>query len=84
MAPDKIEECVEQNKRKEFPLHIHFKRRGTITGLFIQGVDYKELKSKNLWRIVSGIFPEEWKQTKNQSLARIFIGLEITRIPDIY
>lgn len=82
MTPDKIEEYVEQNKRKDAPLQIHFKDRDTVTGIFIQGVDYKELKSKNLWRIVSSAYLKEWEQTKDQNLARIFNGMVFTRLSD--
>jgi hypothetical protein len=82
MTPDKIGEYVEQKGRKDIPVNIHFKDRNTVKGIFIQSGDYNELKSKNLWRIVSTAYIDEWKKTKNENLARIFNGLSFTRITD--
>lgn len=82
MAPDKIEEYLEGKERKNAPLYIHFKDRDTVTGVFLHTVDYEELKSKNLWRIVSGIYLEEWRHTGNENLSRIFNGAVFTRLSD--
>ncbi len=82
MTPDKIEEYLEQKGRKDIPVNIHFKDRNTITGIFIRSNDYAELKSKNLWRIVSSTYLDEWKKTKNENLARIFNGMVFTRLTD--
>ena len=82
MTPDKIEEYIEKKERKNAALNIHFKDRNTVTGVFIQSGDYNELKSKNFWRIVSSPNLEEWKQTKNEGLARIYNGMAFTRISD--
>jgi hypothetical protein len=38
------------------------------------------LKTKNLWRIVSDSKVKEYQQSKDTSLARIFNGVEITRL----
>jgi hypothetical protein len=82
MTSDKIEEYIEQKKRKDIPVNIHFKDRNTVAGVFIQSTDYEELKSKNFWRIVSSANLDEWKKTKNTGLARIFNGLSFTRLTD--
>jgi hypothetical protein len=82
MAPEMIEKFVENKNRKDIAVNIHFKERSTVTGLFIQGNDYKELKSKNFWRIVSNTYLNEWKQTKNMNLARIYNGMSFTRLSD--
>lgn len=82
MTSEMIEKFVENKNRKGQPVNIHFKERSTITGLFIHGVDYDELKSKNFWRIVSNTYLDEWKQTKNMNLARLFHGLSFTRLSD--
>lgn len=82
MAPEMIEKFVENKNRKDIAVNIHFKERSTVTGLFIQGADYKELKSKNFWRIVSNTYLNEWKQTKNINLARIYNGMSFTRLSD--
>lgn len=82
MTSDQIVHYLEQKHRKENPINIHFKDRNTVTGIFIEGTDYKELKSKNFWRIVSSIHLNEWKQTKDVNLARIFNGLSFTRLSE--
>jgi hypothetical protein len=82
MTADKIEEYIVKQERKDAAINIHFKDRNTVTGVFIHANDYKELKSKNLWRIVSSPHLAEWRQTKNEGLARIFNGLAFTRLSD--
>ncbi|MGB3006021.1 MAG: short-chain dehydrogenase [Chitinophagaceae bacterium] len=80
MTNDAIIKFVETKNNTDKALNIHFKQRSTITGLFIQGNDYQELKSKNFWRIVSGQNIEQWRKTKDMNLARIFNGMEFTRL----
>lgn len=82
MTPDKIEEYIDQKERKDNPVNIHFKDRNTVKGIFIRSADYDELKSKNLWRVVSTTYLNDWKKTKNENLARIFNGLTFTRLTD--
>jgi len=82
MTSEMIEKFVEGKGRKDAAVNIHFKERSTITGLFIRTADYGELKTKNLWRIVSNGKIEEWNKTKNLDLARIFNGLSFTRLTD--
>ncbi|MES1221646.1 MAG: short-chain dehydrogenase [Bacteroidota bacterium] len=82
MTNELIEKFVESKGRKNTHVNIHFKQRGVIKGLFIQTDDYRELKSKNFWRIVSESKIEEWGKTKDMSLARIFNGAEFTRLSD--
>ncbi len=83
MTPDKIEEYIEQKGREDIPVNIHFKDRNTVKGIFIKSADYNELKSTNLWRIVSATYLNDWEKTKNENLARIFNGLSFTRLTDI-
>ncbi|HVT84152.1 MAG TPA: hypothetical protein VHD35_03075 [Chitinophagaceae bacterium] len=82
MTPDKIEEYIDKKERKDIPLNIHFKDRDTVKGIFIRSADYNELKSKNLWRIVSTNYLNDWEKTKNENLARIFNGISFTRLTD--
>lgn len=82
MTNEQIQKYVELKKRKNHPTNIHFKDRDTVTGLFIRDVDYSELKSKNLWRIVSSTKLQEWKQTHDTNLSRIFNGVSFTRLSD--
>jgi hypothetical protein len=59
---------------------IDFKKRDTIYGLFVKEVDYKELCSKNFWRIVTRKYFDEYNKSKNSNLAKIFNGAEFSRL----
>lgn len=80
MTQETIEKFI--GDRKNNAVNIHFKGRSTVKGLFIQLADYEELKSKNFWRIVSAGVIDEWRKTKDNSLARIFSGGSFTRLTD--
>ena len=82
MTNEAIIKFIETKNHTEKALNIHFKQRSTITGLFIQGNDYQELRSKNFWRIVTSTNMEQWKKTKDMNLARIFNGMEFTRLSE--
>ena len=82
MTTEMIEKFVSGKGRKESAINIHFKERSTVKGLFIQGADYDELRSKNFWRIVSSTSLDEWKQTGNFNLTRVFNGVSFTRLSD--
>jgi hypothetical protein len=83
MTNDAIIKHVEAKNHSEKMLNIHFKQRNTITGLFIKTNDYEELRSKNLWRIVTKLHIDEWKKTKDINLCRIFNGTEFTRLSEV-
>ncbi len=80
MTNDQIEKFIEPKHLSTHSLKIDFKTRNSLTGLFIQTSDYKELKAKNFWRIVTGPNIEIWKKSKDLNLARIFNGAEITKL----
>ena len=82
MTTEMIEKFIENKTRKDTAVKIHFKERSTVTGLFVHGVDYAELKSKKFWRIVSGNSLDEWKKTKDPNLVRIYNGVSFTRLSD--
>jgi hypothetical protein len=82
MTNDAIIKQVEANLNEGKPLNIHFKQRNTIKGLFIKGYDYEDLRSKNFWRIVTNANIELWEKTKDINLARIFNGVEFTRLTE--
>ena len=82
MTPETIENFVTAKIRKGSKVNIHFKDRNTVTGLFIHTSDYDELKSKNFWRIVNKQHVDEWKETKNVNLARVFNGASFTRLSE--
>jgi hypothetical protein len=80
MTNEQIEKIIDPDVLSKRPVKMDFKTRNSLTGLFIETSDYKELKSKNLWRIVTGANIDVWKKTKDMSLARIFNGTEITKL----
>lgn len=80
MTNEQIEHFLAQKKIDKTPVQINFKTRSSILGLFIQTSDYAELKSKNLWRIVGGNSIAEFQKSNDLSLARIFNGVEFTRL----
>ncbi len=61
-------------------IKIDFKKRDSIYGLFIKDNDYSDLKSKNFWRIVTRTHFDEWQKSKNVNLAKIFNGMEFSRL----
>ncbi len=81
MTNEQIEKFVSQhNNLDKSPVTINFKARQSITGLFIKTADYSELRAKNLWRIVNGASIDEYKKSKDMNLARIFNGVEFTKL----
>jgi hypothetical protein len=82
MTQDMIEKFVEKPERQNVPVNIHFKERSTVSGIFIQGMDYDELKNKNFWRIVNNTHAEAWGKTKDMNLARIYNGASFTRLTE--
>ncbi len=82
MTSEKIEEYIERGERINNPLSIHFKDRDTLTGIFIKGADYQELKIKNFWRVISGQYIKEWQNTRNENLSRIFNGNSFSQLSE--
>ena len=80
MNYEQIEEIVKKNRSKTAVFVINFKTRSPIKGMFIETTDYRELSRKNLWRIVHENHLEEYAQSQNEALARIFNGVEFTRL----
>jgi hypothetical protein len=80
MTSEQISKFIEEKHLSKNPLKIEFKTRSSIIGLFIQTADYKELKVKNFWRIVSETKINDWKNTNDNNLAKIFNGAELTKL----
>ncbi|ANE53057.1 hypothetical protein [Flavisolibacter tropicus] len=60
---------------------ISFKKREAVYGLFIkEHKDYRDLKSKNFWRIVPLTQLETYQRTKDIGLAKIFHGSEFSKL----
>jgi len=83
MTNDAIIKQVEAKSNFDKPLNIHFRKRDTIRGLFIKSEDYNDLKSKNLWRIVANANIERWEKARDMNLARIFNGVEFTKLSEV-
>jgi hypothetical protein len=79
MTNEQIEKFFTKAKLNSL-IRVSFKTRDAIVGIFIQTPDYNELKSKNFWRIVSEANYEQWKQSNDYNLVRMFNGAEFTRL----
>ena len=79
MTNEQIEKFFTKAKLNAL-IRVSFKTRDAIVGIFIQTPDYNELKSKNFWRIVSEANYEQWKQSNDYNLVRMFNGAEFTRL----
>jgi hypothetical protein len=81
MTNDQIEKFISNNVDETGkPIKIFFKTRNTLEVIFIQMQDYRELKSKNFWRIVTATNLENYKKSKDMGLSRIFNGAEFTKL----
>ena len=80
MTNDQIANFLRPEYLGKSQIQINFKTRQSIKGIFIKTNDFADLKSKNLWRIVSESKIEEYAKSKDVGLARIFNGVEITRL----
>jgi hypothetical protein len=78
MTYEQITDIVQ--KKGAVTYDIKFKTRTPIKGLFLKLADFHELSRKNLWRIVSEGHIEEYKRSKDENLARIFNGVEFTKL----
>ena len=59
---------------------VFFKKRNTLDGIFIKAPDYMELKKKNFWRIVAAHRMDEYRNSNDINLSRIFNGDEFTKL----
>ena len=73
-------EVVQKKHSFTSMFEIRFRTRSPIKGLFIKTADFSELSRKNLWRIVSENNIAEYKKSQDANLARIFNGVEFTRL----
>ena len=80
MTNEQIEKFLQPEYLGKSCIQINFKTRQSIKGMFIKLNDYTDLKSKNLWRIVSESKIEAYVRSKDSGLARIFNGSEMTKL----
>lgn len=80
MTNDQIENFLNQVDFNKSKVQINFRSRNSMVGIFLKTTDFSELKSKNLWRIVNETKIDEFLSVKDESVARIFNGVEITKL----
>ncbi len=80
MTTELIEKHVEQSHKNNTIINVHFKDRNMVTGFFVKGNDYDELKAKNFWRIVGEANMEQWQRTRDINLTRLFNGISFTKL----
>ena len=81
MTTEQIERFIGNNPSDAAHFtRVFFKTRNTVEGVFIQASDYLELKKKNFWRIVALNRIEEYRQSQDINLSRIFNGSEFTKL----
>ena len=80
MTAEQIEKFFSSNVKSNSLVRISFKTRNAVVGMFVQTPDFDELKAKNFWRIVSEANYEQWKQSKDYSLVRMFNGEDFTKL----
>jgi tRNA(Ser,Leu) C12 N-acetylase TAN1 len=80
MLAEQIAKFVETEQLNNPTVKVEFKKRNSITGLFVQLRDYEELKSKNFWRLVSESNLENWHKSKDINSAKMFNGSEFTKL----
>ncbi len=81
MNSELIEKFLDgQSIPQDKSIRIDFKKRNSIFGHIIREKDYEDLKSKNFWRIVSTMNMKEFAKSKNLDLAKLYHGMEITKL----
>ena len=80
MTTEQIEKFLAAQQLDVTQVQISFKTRKSISGIFINSKDFNELKTKNFWRILGETHFEQYKQSNDISLARIYSGSEFTRL----
>lgn len=80
MQIEEIEKFLKKNTTSPSYVKITFKKRQAIYGLFVEDKDYTHLKSKNFWRIIPQSQFTAYSQSGNVNLAKIFCGLEFSRL----
>jgi len=81
MNPEEIRKFIETKITvKEKYVKIEFSKRDPIYGIFLTGEDYKDLSSKNFWRIVTSKNFDAFNKSKDTNLARLFNGAEFSKL----
>ena len=84
MKAEKIADIVEHwfySLDKLFKIELT--TNGYVIGAFIKAHDYDELKSNNIWRVISNTNLIKWKSSKNLELTELLNGSLIKDITAI-
>lgn len=80
MTSEEIQTFNKNKNSNNEVVQINFRSRPSLKGLFLFAKDSQELQRKNLWRIVSESNLPSYMQSRDEGLARIFNGVDITRM----
>jgi hypothetical protein len=82
MNSEQIQSFLNKVASEKSPyVKINFQKRESIYGLFLTNErDYKDLSTKNFWRVVSKKNIDQYNKSRDVNLSRIFNGSEITRL----
>ena len=80
MTTEQIQKFFSSEAKSNSLIRVSFKNRNSIVGIFIQTPDFDDLRSKNFWRIVSEANFQQWRQSKDYNLVRMFNGAEFTKL----
>jgi hypothetical protein len=80
MTNEEIDKFLGNKFEEERYVKISFKNREPIHGLFIRDNDFRELKAKNFWRIVTRKHFDDFKKSRDVKLAKIFNGSEFSKL----
>jgi carboxypeptidase C (cathepsin A) len=82
MNSEQIQSFLSKSTTDKNPyVKVSFQKREPIYGLFLTTErDFKDLSTKNFWRIVSKKNFDQYKKFKDVNLSRIYNGSEITRL----
>ena len=80
MTTEQVQKFFSSEAKSNSLIRVSFKNRNSIVGIFIQTTDFDDLRSKNFWRIVSEANFEQWRQSKDYNLVRMFNGAEFTKL----
>jgi hypothetical protein len=80
MNIEDIEKFLEKSPDLSGYVKVSFKQREAIYGQFVKDKDHTHLKAKNFWRIVTKRNLNDYLQSKDLSLTRIFNGAAFSRL----
>jgi hypothetical protein len=81
MSSEEIQKFIDNKvTQKSMYVKIEFSKREPIYGLFLKDADFKDLSSKNFWRIVTSKNFDNYSKSSDSSLGRIFNGTEFSRL----